>query len=142
MVPQHANTTPTATARMNYPYTCTYTDHRSNHVSGLDLNNGGMVQLAATTGGRDASSASCPSIMATSVDTFANTLTPDDVDINEQGDVILPADFFWDKFKKIADKSAAQVELEFFTRTNSYFPVFNKAQRDDNGRATFVPAEL
>ena len=93
---QHTSATPTATARMDYPlysYTRTCTDHpphHGSHESGLDSGSGGTVQLAklvATAGGRDASSASCPSTMATPVNTFASgvELTPDDVEINEQG---------------------------------------------------------
>ena len=104
---QHTNVTPTAKARMDYVftvpvvlvYTRTYTDHpdhRSIHTSGLDSDNGGTVQLAqlaATAGGRGASSASCSSTMVTPVNTFASgvTLAPGDIDINKQGDTILPA---------------------------------------------------
>ena len=116
-------------------------DHCSNDASGLGLN-GRTVQLAATAGGRGASSASRSSTMSTAVDTFANALTPDTVKNNEQCDVILPADFFWEKFRKTRHKSAAKVELDFFTRTYNYFPFLKKIIARQNVWATLVPAEL
>ena len=73
------------------------------------------AQLMATAGGRDASSASCPFTVATTVNTFASgvELTPMDVEINEHGNAILPADFYQELFRKKGDKSAKQVEEEF-----------------------------
>ena len=150
---QHTSATPTATARMDYPlhsYTRTCTDHpphRGSHESGLDSGSGGMVQpaqLMATAGGRDASSASCPSTMTTPVDTFASgvTLTPDDVDINEQGNAILPADFYQEKFRKKVTNLPNMLRRNSSSRHTTSFLFLTKNSTITAVEQYFFPGEL
>ena len=89
----------------------------------LNLNERGAPPVATVqpcfdfdSGGRVVSSANISSTMATAVETVLNASKPDTVEMNEQGDVILPADFFPESFVKKGGKSAAQAEREFFAK--------------------------
>ena len=80
--------------------------------------------------------------MVMAVGIFLTASVPDTVETNEQGDAILPADLFPDKFGKKGGKTTSQTKRDFFIKTYNYFLFFDRDQRDENGRPAFVPNDL